>query len=258
MVKGRFFDKEIDTQQSEKVVINRAAMEYWGIEELDGTRLASAVWDGDKNPWPVIGVIEDFHFEHLSRKIEPLVLVSFQEIENEFTFKISNDNFQETVAKISSVYEGLYPDKQFSYTLLDNKLRQQYDYEKKLSQTFLLFTIVALLLSSLGLFTFALYNTQKRIKEIGIRKAIGASTNQVISLLSSSFIKWVLLAFVIALPLSWYAMKEWILSFANQTEMSWWIFAGAGFISVALALVTVIGQSYRAANSNPVQALRHE
>ena len=122
----------------------------------------------------------------------------------------------------------------------------------------MLFTLVALVISSLGLFTFALYHTQKRIKEIGIRKVIGAKTHQVVSLLSQHFLKWVLLAFLIALPISWYAMNEWLAAFANQTPLSWWVFAGAGLLATLLALVTVIGQSIRVANRNPVHALRHE
>ncbi|GEM_PF-1202096 len=258
VIKGRWFTDSIDNPSTQRVVINRAAMEYWGIEDLENTKIASAVWGQEKKPWEIIGVVEDFHYEHLSRKIEPLIMASFEEIESEFTFRLQNQNFKETVSQISSVYQEIYPGKPFSYTLLENKLLDQYQYEKKLSQTFLLFTLIALMLSSLGLFTFALYDTQKRIKEIGIRKVIGASTRQVIQLLSSNFIKWVILAFVIALPISWYAMREWLSNFANRTSLDWRVFAMAGGMALMLALITVVGQSYSAANQNPVKALRHE
>ncbi len=258
LLKGRFFSDSLDTERAEKVIINKAAMELWGISDLEEAKLACSVWGGDNKPWQVIGVVENFNYEHLSRKIEPLIIVSFEDFEREFTFRISEERFKSTVSEIAGLYQELYPHREFTYTLLEDTLRAQYEKEKKLSDTFMLFTLVALLLSSLGLFTFALYDTQKRIKEIGIRKVIGASTGQVVSMLSSNFLKWVLLAFIIAIPIAWYAMNEWLSNFANQTQLNWWIFAAAGITATLLALATVIGQSFTAANRNPVNALRHE
>lgn len=258
LIKGRFFSDSLDTERQSKVVINQAAMEYWGIADLDNVKVASSSWDGEDDPWTVIGVVEDFNYEHLSRKVEPLIMVYFEDFEREFTLRIADARFQQTIDEVAGLFNTFYPNRSFSYTLLENQLQRQYEYEKRLSQTFLLFTIIALTLSSLGLFTFALYHTQKRTKEIGIRKVVGANTGQVITLLSSDFLKWVLLAFIIALPISYYAMNEWLTNFANRTSLSWWIFAIAGLIAFILAMITVIGQSYTVANKNPVQALRHE
>lgn len=257
-LKGRFFSDSLDVQRQNKVVINKAAMEFWGIEDLDNVKLANSYWGGEGEPWQVIGVVENFHFEHLSRKIAPLVIVNFEDAESDFTLKVQEERFQATIESVAELFRTFNPNQTFSYTLLEDQLRTQYEREKKLTQTFMVFTLIALILSSIGLFTMALYETQKRIKEIGIRKVVGASIQQVITLLSSNFMKWVLLAFIIALPISWFFMDKWLDNFANQTTLSWWIFAGAGLLAMVLAMLTVIGQSYSAASQNPIKALRHE
>ncbi len=258
MIKGRFFSDSLDRSRQHKVVINEAAMKYWNIDNLEGVSVASSSWDGEENPWQVIGVVKDFHFEHLSKKVEPLVMTYFNDVEKQFLVRLNGQRFQETIAEIQTLFTQVNPKRVFEYTLLETKIQAQYDREKKLSQIFILFTLIGLVLSSIGLFTFALYETRKRIKEIGIRKVIGANVTEVVGLLSISFVKWVLLAFVIACPLGWYFMDGWLANFANQTTLSWWLFVGAGFLTLILALLTVIGQTYIAAKRNPVDALRYE
>lgn len=258
LLKGRFFTDSLDRDRQHKVVINKAAMEFWGIKNVDDAKLANSSWGGEKDPYQVIGVIDDFNFEHLSRKIEPLIIAYFQDSEENFTLEINEERFKPTLEAVSALFQQIYPDGNFTYTVLESQLQEQYEHEKQLSQTFILFTILALILSSIGLFTMALYETQKRIKEIGIRKAVGASVGQIITLLSGNFIKWVLLAFIIAAPIAWYVMDKWLANFANQTNLSWWIFACAGFMVTLLALITVIGQSLSTAKRNPVHALRNE
>ncbi|NVK85800.1 MAG: ABC transporter permease [Cytophagia bacterium] len=259
VVVGRFFSDSLDVSRQNKVVINRAAMEFWGITNLEeGISLASSSWGDEEEPWKVIGVVEDFHFEHLSKKIEPVIMVFFEDVEREFAMRLSPQQYQGTLQRLTELFADINPNQIFSFTVLEDKLNAQYAKERKLSQIFMLFTSVGLVISSLGLFTFALYDTRKRIKEIGIRKVIGASVEQVVSLLSANFLRLVILAFLVACPVGWYLMKEWLANFANQTALSWWIFVSAGGLTVLLALLTVIGQSYSAARSNPVEALRHE
>ena len=256
--KGRFFSDSLDQQRQNKVVINKAAMDYWGIEELGEAKLASSSWGGEEEPWLVIGVVEDFHYEHLSEKVKPLVMTYFHDADERFVISIAENRFKETMAELETLFGNVNPLRPFDYQLLETELKAQYDREKKLSDIFLLFTLTGLLISSLGLFTFALYETRKRIKEVGIRKVIGASVPQVVQLLSKSLLKWVLLAFLIACPLSWYFMSEWLSNFANQTDLSWWIFLGAGFAVAFLGVVSVIGQTLVVARRNPVQALRYD
>ncbi|WP_422356538.1 ABC transporter permease [Roseivirga pacifica] len=258
LLNGRFFSDSLDTERQHKVVINKAAMEYWGIDNTENAKLANSSWSGEKAPWQVIGVVDNFNFEHLSRKVEPLIMVYFEDVEREFSFRIREGGFKPTMEAVAGLFQGVNPNRDFNYTILDDQLAAQYERERKLSRTFVFFTLIALILSSIGLFTMALYETQKRIKEIGIRKVIGASVGQVVTLLSSSFMKWVLIAFVIATPIAWYAMNEWLANFANQTNISWWIFAAAGILAMILAMATVIGQSLTAAKRNPVHSLRHD
>ncbi|WP_323757217.1 ABC transporter permease [Roseivirga sp.] len=258
MVAGRFFSDSLDVSRQHKVVINKAAMDYWGITDLSDVKVASSSWDGEDDPWRVIGVVDDFHYAHLSKKIEPAIMVFFRDVDKEFSVRIASKQYKATLERLGALYELVNPSQPFNYTILEDKLQAQYERERKLSEIFMLFTLVGLMISSVGLFTFALYETRKRIKEIGIRKVVGASETQVISLLTSGFLKWVLLAFVIACPLGWYFMNEWLANFASQTELSWWIFAIAGVSAIVLATCTVIGQSYVAAKRNPVEALRYE
>lgn len=258
VVKGRFFSDSLDKSRQHKVVINEAAMDYWGIDDLEGAKIASSSWSGEKDPWQVVGVVKDFHFEHLSKKVEPLIMTFFNDVERQFLVRLNGERFKETINEVGTLFSQINPKRTFEYTLLENRVKAQYDREKKLSQIFILFTLIGLLLSSIGLFTFALYETRKRIKEIGIRKVIGANVPEVVRLLSVSFVKWVLLAFVIACPLGWFFMNDWLANFANQTTLSWWLFGGAGLLTLILALLTVIGQTYVAARRNPVESLRYE
>lgn len=258
VIQGRFFSDSLDRSRQHKVVINEAAMNYWGLDNIEGAKVASSSWDGEEDPWQVIGVVKDFHFEHLSKKVEPLIMTYFNDVEKEFLVRLNGQRFQETIASIEELFNQVNPKRVFEYTLLENKVAAQYEREKKLSEVFILFTLIGLVISSIGLFTFALYETRKRIKEIGIRKVVGASVEQVVGLLSASFVKWVFLAFLIACPLGYYFMDSWLAGFANQTTLNWWLFAGAGVLTLLLALLTVIGQTYMAARRNPVESLRYE
>jgi putative ABC transport system permease protein len=233
-------------------------MDFWGIDDLENIKVASAVWSGEDDPWEVIGVVDNFNFEHLSKKVNPLIMVYFEDVESEFTIKVSEERFNPTIEAIAELFQEVNPGQEFSYTILENQIKAQYEREKKLSSIFMFFTVIAVILSSIGLFTMALYETQKRVKEIGIRKVVGASAGQVVALLSSSFIKWVLLAFIIASPIAWFVMNKWLANFANQTNLSWWVFAGSGLLVTLLALATVVGQSMAAASRNPIHSLRHE
>ena len=165
---------------------------------------------------------------------------------------------QEALNEIENLWKGLFPQSTFNYTFLDEKFAAQYKEDKAFGSAFQIFTILAILIASMGLFGLTSYTIIQRKKEIGIRKVNGATIGQVLTLLNKDFVKWVALAFVIAVPISWYAMNKWLEGFAYKTELSWWIFALAGISALTIAMLTVSWQSFRAAVANPVEALRDE
>ena len=156
------------------------------------------------------------------------------------------------------MFNEVNPNQTFNYTFLSDDIAALYDKEKRLSTIYILFTIIALLISAIGLFTIALYDTQRRVKEIGIRKVNGATINEIMLMLNRDFMKWVVIAFVIACPIAYYAMSKWLEGFAYKTPLSWWVFALAGLSTLVIALLTVSWQTYRAATRNPVKSLRDE
>ena len=144
------------------------------------------------------------------------------------------------------------------YFFMDEKIAQQYKAETILSRILFAFSSICILISIIGISTLALFISQQRTKEIGIRKVNGAKVSEILSMLNKDFVKWVAIAFVIATPIAYYAMKKWLENFAYKTELSWWIFALAGLLALGIALLTVSWQSWRAATRNPVEALRYE
>lgn len=162
------------------------------------------------------------------------------------------------ISQIESKWKEMFPQSTFNYTFLDQKFEAQYAEDKAFGSAFQVFTILAIVIASMGLFGLTSYTCIQRKKEIGIRKVNGATIGQILSLLNKDFVKWVGLAFLIAVPVSWYAMNKWLEGFAYKTTMSWWIFALAGVSALVIALLTVSWQSFRAAMANPVESLRDE
>lgn len=257
-VNGRFFSKSQDKSRQQKVVINEAAAKYWGIKDITQAKIASSSWGKEANPFQVIGVIKDYHYEHLSNKIKPLILLYNPWKDDNFLIKTQTGKDQETLAFLENLYHEINPSGTFSYKILEEKVNAQYLKEKQTSKVYFIFTLVALLLSSIGLFTFALYETKRRTKEIGIRKVNGASISSVFSLLGISFLKSVLFAFVVACPIAYYIISQWLENFAYRTEMSWWIFGLSGLLAVVIAAIAISWQTWEVARKNPVESLRYE
>ena len=146
----------------------------------------------------------------------------------------------------------------FEYSFLDETYDLQYKSERRFENLLFAFALMAVFIAGIGLFGLSIYSTERRTKEIGLRKVNGARTIEIILMLNRDFIKWVAIAYLIACPVAWYAMNKWLQNFAYRTELSWWIFALAGLIALGIALLTVSWQSWRAATRNPVEALRYE
>ncbi|MEC3907022.1 ABC transporter permease [Tamlana sp. 2201CG12-4] len=254
LIEGRFFEEGVDKQRGKKIVINEAAKKHWGIEDIENTIIGNRNW-GD---YEIIGVVEDFNYEHLSAKPQPLMMVYFEDFEAEYFMKFHKNKTQEGIQHVEALFKELNPNQVFKYSFLSDEITALYQKEKRLSTIYIVFTIIALLISAIGLFTIALYDTQRRIKEIGVRKVNGASINEIMLMLNKDFIKWVVIAFIIACPIAYYAMSKWLENFAYKTTLSWWVFALAGMFTLVIALLTVSWQTYNAATRNPVESLRDE
>ncbi len=205
----------------------------------------------------VVGVIQDYHFESLHHEIKPLVL-TYAGWHDYYAVKIAAGNFAERLATLESVWKTFSPDWPLEYSFLDRKLEQLYGGEQKLSQVINYFTIIAVILACLGLFGLSSFAAERRTKEIGIRKVLGASVTSIVSLLSSDFIKLVLLANLIAWPVGWYAMHKWLQGFAYRANLDGWTFVLASAGALGIALLTVSFQAIKAAVANPVESLRYE
>lgn len=253
---GRFFDAKKDESRANKIVINEAAKKYWGIKDIQESRMQMG--ERDSTGHEIIGVVKDFNYQHLSGKPQPLFMEYFEDIRMNFLIKFRDGSVQSGLQSVSRLFKEVNPGEDFSYSLLSDEIAALSQKEKRLSQIYFVFTNIALLITAIGIFVIAIYDVKRRTKEVGIRKVYGARIGKIMFMLNKDFVKLVLIAFIIACPISWYAMHKWLENFAYKTELSWWIFAAAGAVSVAIALLTVSVQSYKAATRNPVEALRYE
>ncbi len=231
-------------------------MKQWNINNIDEASLLCKSWS--RNEFQIIGVVKNFNNESLKTQIRPLVMFYIEDLDSDFFIKFHKGKEQEGLLFLKELYEKVNPLGTFTYSFVSDEVATLYNKEKQLSEVYVLFTFVAFFLSIISLFTISLYDTRKRTKEIGIRKINGSTTNGVMLLLNKDFLIWVIIAFVIALPLSYYTMNKWLENFAYKTELSWWIFALSGIATLSIALLTVSWQSWNAATRNPVEALRYE
>nr|WP_295925572.1 ABC transporter permease [uncultured Dyadobacter sp.] len=254
---GRLFSREFGSDSSKALVINEAAVRMLGYatpQEAIGKKYKQWGREGT-----IIGVVKDFHFKSLQEHITPLTFRYLDWWNGELiSVKIEGDDVKAAVAQIEKEWTAQNPDKPFSYYFLDEYFDRQYRADERFEKLFFHFAALAIFISCLGLLGLASYSTVQRTKEIGVRKVMGASAASIVRLLSEDFLKLVALAFVIASPLAWFGMHQWLQSFAYQTEIPWWIFLTAAILSTLIAFITISFQSIRAALMNPVKSLRSE
>jgi len=233
---------------------------------INETFYKSLNWDNieNKNIWGanVIGVISDIHYEDLHQKIGNIQLYFNVNNSNQnfalINIRIANENIPETLKTIKSVFQEYDSEVDLNYQFYNDKVDQLYRQEENQAKAISTFAFIAIFLSCLGLYGKIEFSSRSRIKEIGIRKVNGAKVFEIIALLNKDFVQWIVIAFVIAIPVTYYAMGIWLQNFAYKTELNWWIFALAGIITLSIALLTISWQSWRAATQNPVEALRYE
>jgi len=260
MKQGRNFNRLLATD-SASVIINEAFARDKGWNNAIGKKI-EVLTGSDRRPLvkTVIGVTKDFHAYSLQHKIEPMIMErSFSTKEkNNVYVRISRQNIQETIQDIKSTFQKFDADTPFEYSFLDQSFRKQYETEEKQGQLMLVFTGLAISIACLGLFGLITFTTGQRIKEMGIRKVFGASTGSLVKLLSIDLIKLVMLALLIAFPVSWVVMNAWLADFAYRISITWEIFLLAGCIGVLIMGATISYQAIRAAVANPVKSLRTE
>ncbi|HEV7347720.1 ABC transporter permease [Telluribacter sp.] len=250
-------------QWRSRYIINRAALKAMGFSSPEAAVGEALVFGGSEasreNDKQIVGVVEDFHIESLKQPTRPtLYLCAPSSQMSYFSLKLDTRQYSRSIDQLGSLWKQLYPDSPFEYFFLDQKFDEQYRAERRFSWLFSLFTGLAVLVACLGLFGLAAFTAEQRTKEIGIRKVLGASVKSIIALLSRDFLVLVLIAIVVATPMAWYVMDQWLQDFAYRITLSWWVFLAAGVLTAAIALLTVSFQSIKAALTNPVKSLRSE
>lgn len=260
---GRFFSRDFPADTINRVILNETAVELLGFESPEaavGQTLLSGRADNVVS-YELIGVLKDYHFESLHTEIKPYGMVLFtynSPPANYAIAQVNTEDVRQVLASAENQWKALNPDTPFEYSFLDEDFQKNYEAEQRISSIIWYFTIIAILISCLGLFGLATFTAERRTKEIGIRKVLGASVPNIVLLLSKEFMLLVIVAFVIATPIAWYAANRWLDSFAYRIDLQWWIFAFAGLIALAIAVITVSFQSVRAAVDNPIKSLRIE
>ena len=254
LLSGRNFSKEMATDSS-AIIVNEAFVKIFG--EKDPLNKTVYRFSYGKQPYHIIGVMKDFHFESLRDKISPAVLV-FGKDNGALSARIKTSDMSGLIAQIENKWKKFSSNQKFSYSFMDEDFDATYRTEQRVGEIFISFSTLAILIACLGLFGLAAYAAEQRNKEIGIRKVLGASVSGIVGMLSKDFIKLVFISIVIASPLAWFVMNKWLEDFAYRQNMQWWILAVAGVAAIFIAFITISFQSIKAALSNPVDSLRSE
>jgi putative ABC transport system permease protein len=201
--------------------------------------------------------VQDFHFENLHKAVEPMA-IHFSHQGGLFSLRVDSKQLSAAIQHLESTWENFAPSIPLEYRFLDDAVAQQYGAEQTTQRLFLVLAALSLFIACLGLFGLATHLAQQRTKEIGIRKVLGASAASIVGLLSQDFIRLILIAILVAAPLAYWAMNQWLSGFAYRIHVPWWVFAVAGVLAILVAFFTIASQALRAALSNPVKSLRSE
>ncbi len=258
MAKGRNFSKQFLTDSS-AVIINEAAAKLLGFADPINKPLYYLTDIKNKTivTYHIVGVVKDFNYNSLRQTVTPLALLYGNQT-SKIALKINTSNIKGLIVQIENKWKVMAPGQPFNYSFMDEQFNNQYRTEQRISQISISFSILAILIACLGLFGLVTYAAEQRIKEIGIRKVLGASVVNLVSMLSKDFLKLVTISALIAFPVAWWAMHKWLQDFAYRVQIGWWIFAVAGLIALTIALLTVSFQAVKAALTNPVKNLRTE
>ncbi len=259
LLAGRNFlntDYNADRDKVHNILLNQNVSKLLGFKTPQDAIGKTIHVEGKQ--WDVIGVIADFHQKSLRYPLEPLIMIPLYSTYSSLSVKMDTKDVAATMSAIKTKYDTFFPGNLFDYYFLNDKFNAQYANDQLFGKVFGIFSAFAILIACLGLLGLSLFATAQRTKEIGVRKVLGASVSNIVMLLSKDFIKLVLVAFVIASPVAWFIMHNWLQDFAYRINISAWIFIAAGFLAVVIALATISFQAIKAAVANPVESLRTE
>lgn len=259
MKAGRNFSREFGTDTA-SFILNEAAVAAIGWKSAEDA-IGKTFNYGNTKGGKIIGVMNDMHFESLHEKITPLVLIMPNTQDggyNRLSLKLSGNNMQGALGFVEKTWKKFLPEAPFDYTFMDENFDKLYKSERVQGSLFTIFSFIAIFIACLGLFGLSAFTITQRIKEIGIRKVLGAETSTIVKLLSKDFLKLVFIAALIAFPTAWLAMSKWLEDFAYRSSIQWWVFLAAGIFAALVALITISFQAVKAALANPVKSLRSE
>ena len=252
MVNGRYFSP--DFADSAAVVLNETAVKEFNIK---GDPIGKTIVSSGQHEYNIIGVVKDFHYTSVKEKIAPLVMMLGNN-QGGLIVKVKTAGIESLLSSLKNNWNSFNPRGPFSYNFMDDRFAAVYKAEERTGKIFSVFAIISIIIASLGLFGLSAFSIAQRTKEIGVRKVLGANVSQVVILLAKDFLFMVLVAFVVAVPFTWYAMHKWLEEFAYRINIGWTVFALAGTIAVLIAFATVSFQAIKAAIANPVKSLRTE
>lgn len=258
LLAGRFFSTDFNGDKN-NYVVNETTLKamHLPLDKAVGAKMSIGSREGQ-----IIGVVKDFNFKPVYQSIEPLVLRNYNGISNGgagfVVVKTSPAAMKKVIGLVEGALQQVFANNPFSYGFVDQDLSRLYTTEQRMGKLFNVFSVISVIISCLGLLGLATFATQRRIKEIGIRKVLGASEAGIVRMLSKDFIKLVLFALFIAFPISWWVMSRWLENFVYRIQITWWMFALAGIAAISIAMLTILYQSVKAAMANPVKSLRSE
>jgi putative ABC transport system permease protein len=261
LLRGRGFDKNF-ANDKDALILNETAVKELGytVEDALGKKIYFEL-DAKTYSMTIIGVMKDYHFQSLHQKIRPMTLSVapvFSGPNFYLILNVKSSDYSELIKTIQATWKKINPSSPFAYSFLDQDFQRNYEKEQLTLQLIRYFTLIAIVIACLGLFGLASFRAEQRVKEIGIRKVLGSSVSQIVMLLSKDFLKLVVISFIIASPIGYYVMMQWLQGFAYHVNVSWWIFALAGTSALLIALLTIGFQSVRSAFANPVNSLKSE
>jgi putative ABC transport system permease protein len=255
LVSGRNFSRDFKTD-NKAVLLNEKAVELLGFK--DAKDAINGKLRRNRDTLTVVGVLANYHHQGLQKSIDPMIFLLYPNVRSFYSMKIRTADVHPVIASISKTWNKYFPADPINYFFLDETFNEQYKSDNLFGKVFAIFAFIAILIACFGLLGLSAYNVVQRTKEIGIRKVLGASMRSILLLLSTDFLKLIMIALVLAIPVCWLAMHSWLQDFAYRIDIAWWVFAVSGLIALIIAFTTISLQVMKAIVENPVRSLRSE